>query len=65
MNKISTFFKDSYHELVEKVTWPNWQQLQQSTTIVLITTVIITALVWVMDFASNSVLKFVYSLFKK
>ncbi len=64
MNKISAYFKDSYHELMEKVTWPNWQQLQQSTTIVLIATVIITALVWVMDFASNSILKFVYSLFK-
>ena len=64
MNKISAYFKDSYHELMEKVTWPNWQQLQQSTTIVLVTTVIITAMVWVMDFASNSILKFVYSLFK-
>jgi len=64
MNKISGYFKDSYHELMEKVTWPTWQQLQQSTTIVLIATIIITALVWVMDFASNSILKFVYSLFK-
>ncbi|MCC7526472.1 MAG: preprotein translocase subunit SecE [Chitinophagaceae bacterium] len=64
MNKISTYFKDSYHELMEKVTWPTWMQLQQSTTIVLVATVIITALVWVMDFFSNSVLKFVYSLFK-
>ena len=64
MNKISAYFKDSYHELMEKVTWPTWLQLQQSTTIVLIATVIITALVWVMDFASNSILKFVYSLFK-
>ncbi|WP_152267447.1 preprotein translocase subunit SecE [Agriterribacter humi] len=64
MNKISAYLKDSYHELMEKVTWPTWQQLQQSTTIVLIATLIITALVWVMDYASNSILKFVYSLFK-
>jgi preprotein translocase subunit SecE len=64
MNKISAYLKDSYHELMEKVTWPTWQHLQQSTTIVLIATLIITALVWVMDYASNSILKFVYSLFK-
>ncbi len=64
MNKIATYFRDSYRELLEKVTWPTWQQLQQSTMIVLVATVIITAIVWVMDFASNSVLKFVYSLFK-
>jgi len=64
MTKISGYFRDSYHELMEKVSWPNWQQLQQSTTIVLVATLIITAMVWLMDLASNSVLKFVYSLFK-
>ena len=35
MNKISTYFRESYHELTEKVTWPTWVQLQQSTMIVL------------------------------
>ena len=64
MNKISNYFKESYIELTEKVTWPNWLQLQQSTVIVLVATLIITALVWVMDFASQSLLKLVYSIFK-
>ena len=64
MNKISTYFKESYHELLEKVTWPSWIQLQQSTVIVLVATVIITAMVWVMDFSSNQLLKLIYSLFK-
>jgi preprotein translocase subunit SecE len=64
MNKITNYFKESYHELMEKVTWPSWTQLQQSTVIVLVATVIITAMVWVMDFSSNQLLKLVYSLFK-
>jgi preprotein translocase subunit SecE len=64
MNKIQSYIKDSYNELLDKVTWPNWQQLQQSTMIVLIATLIITAIIWVLDFGSNSVLKFIYSLFK-
>lgn len=64
MNKISNYFKESYLELVEKVTWPTWQQLQQSTVIVLVATLIITALVGIMDFGSNNLLKLVYSLFK-
>jgi preprotein translocase subunit SecE len=64
MNKISTYFKDSYHELVEKVTWPTWMQLQQSTIIVLVATIIITILVGVMDLGSNQLLKLIYSLFK-
>ena len=64
MNKISTYFKESYRELLEKVTWPTWNQLQQSTVIVLVSTIIITAMVWVMDFSSNQLLKLIYSLFK-
>ena len=53
MNKISTYFRDSYKELVEKVTWPTWLQLQQSTVIVLVATLIITALIWLMDSVSS------------
>jgi preprotein translocase subunit SecE len=64
MNKIQAYFKDSYEELMEKVTWPNWQQLQQSTMIVLVATLVITAIVWVLDLGSSTVLKFIYSLFK-
>jgi len=63
MNKITTYFRESYKELMEKVTWPSWVQLQQSTVIVLVATLVITALVWVMDLASSSVLRFAYSLF--
>ena len=64
MNKITAYIKDSYREMVEKVTWPTWPQLQQSTMIGLVATLVITGVVWVMDLASNSVLEFVYSLFK-
>ncbi|OJY92981.1 MAG: preprotein translocase subunit SecE [Sphingobacteriales bacterium 40-81] len=64
MNKISAYIKDSYRELLEKVSWPSWRELQQSTMIVLVATLLITGLIWVMDFASNSLLKFIYSLFK-
>ncbi len=63
MNKISTYFSESYKELVEKVTWPTWAQLQQSTLIVLVATILITAIVWVMDYASSSLLQLIYRLF--
>jgi preprotein translocase subunit SecE len=48
---------------MEKVTWPNWTQLQQSTVIVLVATLVITLVVGIMDIASSAVLKFIYSLF--
>ena len=63
MNKITNYFRDSYKELMEKVTWPTWQQLQQSTVIVLVATILITAIVWCDGLFSNGVLKFIYSLF--
>jgi preprotein translocase subunit SecE len=64
MNKVSTYFRESWKELIEKVTWPTWNQLQQSTVIVLAATFVITAMVWVMDFASQNLLKLIYSFFK-
>lgn len=64
MNKIAFFIRDSYKELLHKVTWPTWDELQQSTMIVLIATIIITAIVWLMDTVSNWVMEFIYSLFK-
>ena len=63
MNKIGIYFRDSYKELMEKVSWPTWTQLQQSTMIVLVATLLITALVSAMDFAAGGALKFIYKLF--
>ena len=63
MTKVLNYFRDSYKELLEKVTWPSWPQLQQSTVIVLVATVIITAVIWGMDMIAQSGLNFIYSLF--
>lgn len=62
MNKVGNYFRDSYKELLEKVTWPTWLQLQQSTVIVLVATVLITLVVWGMDVVAQSGLNFIYSL---
>jgi len=62
MTKVANYFRDSYKELLEKVTWPTWTQLQQSTVIVLVATVIITAVVWAMDLVAQSGLNFIYRL---
>ena len=64
MNKFTAYLKDSYKELIHKVTWPNWDQLQQSTMIVIGATLLITAMVWVMDFTASNAMKLIYSFFK-
>ena len=60
MSNFITYARESYKELTEKVTWPTWAQLQQSTMIVLGATIVITLLVWGMDFASKNILTQVY-----
>ena len=60
MNKIGNYFKESYKELTEKVSWPSWPQLQQSTMIVLAATIVITFIVLAMDFVAGNGLKFIY-----
>jgi preprotein translocase subunit SecE len=61
MNKITTYFQESYKELLEKVTWPSWPQLQQATVIVLVATILITFVVGIMDAVSGGVLHLIYS----
>jgi len=63
MNKFTTFVKESYKELTEKVSWPKWEQLQQSTMIVLGATLVITGIVALMDFVANNSMKLIYSFF--
>ena len=64
MNKISIYFRESYKELMEKVTWPTWAQLQQSTMIVLVSTLLLTVVVaLVMDGLIGLVLKNIYKIF--
>lgn len=60
MTKIATYFRDSYKELKDKVSWPTWPQLQQSTMIVLAATIVITFVVLAMDFVFGNGLKFIY-----
>jgi len=50
MAGIKTYLEESYHELVQKVTWPTWSELQESTVLVFVTTFILTVLIFLMDF---------------
>lgn len=64
MNKIKQYIQESYHELLHKVSWPTWEELQSSTMVVLIATVIVTLLVWGMDIVSNTLLQNFYKLLR-
>ncbi len=65
MSKFGNYIQEAYDELVHKVTWPSWDELQQTTIIVLVSLIIITLVIFGMDFASERVLTLVYNLLGK
>jgi preprotein translocase subunit SecE len=48
---IVRYVLESYDELVHKVTWPTWSDLQSSAIVVSIASLVIALIVFVMDFA--------------
>ena len=60
MANVVEFLKESYTEMVEKVTWPTWSELQNSAVIVLIASIIIALLVAGMDYSVGNALKLFY-----
>lgn len=51
MQKVTLYFQEAYDELMHKVTWPTWAELQDSAVVVLITALIISVIVLVIDIA--------------
>jgi len=70
MSKIVNYVKESYVELMQKVSWPTFAELQNSAVVVFVASLIIALVVFLMDFAvgvhSSSVWKgilgYVYSM---
>ena len=55
--------KESYNEMVYKVSWPSRSDLAQSSVVVLIASIILALIVWVMDWCFENIMTFVYGLF--
>lgn len=53
MDKFTSYFREAYDELVNKVTWPSWAELQESSIIVLISALLISFIVLAMDVTFN------------
>lgn len=60
MANVVEFLKESYIEMVEKVTWPTWSELQNSAVLVLVASIIIALLVAGMDYGVGNILKLFY-----
>ncbi len=62
MNKVTTYLKNVYNELVNKTSWPSWNDLFNSAKVVMVASVIIAAIIAIMDFCFETVLEFVYDI---
>ena len=60
--KIKTYFQEAFTELVHKVTWPTWSELQNSATLVLVATLILAVIVAGMDFSFSRIMHLIYNL---
>ena len=60
--KIKAYFADVYNELINKVSWPSWSELQSSATIVMIASVIIAIGIFIMDFVFRHIMDLIYSM---
>lgn len=63
MAKIGTYIKESTDELLNKVSWPTWPELQSSAVIVLVASVIFAIIIYLMDTSFSNLMKFIYGLF--
>ena len=56
------YFKNSYSELVNKVTWPSFEQLIGSVKVVMVASVIFALIVLAMDLVFENFMNGVYNL---
>jgi len=56
------YVKNSYNELVNKVTWPTFAQLQNSTVVVMVASVIFALIVLAMDLTFEGIMNAIYNL---
>ncbi|MCB9052037.1 MAG: preprotein translocase subunit SecE [Lewinellaceae bacterium] len=62
MERLKLYVIESYNELIHKVTWPTWANLQSSTVVVLVASIILALIIFLMDVFSRTILDFIYSL---
>ncbi|MFR9620698.1 MAG: preprotein translocase subunit SecE [Rikenellaceae bacterium] len=54
------YIKESYNELVNKVAWPTFSQLQSSTIVVMVATAIFAIVVLAMDLSFEGIMDTIY-----
>ena len=62
INDTRVFVQESWAEL-QRVTWPDYDQLKNATFIIIIFSVIVALIIWIMDVASRTIVELILSIF--
>jgi preprotein translocase SecE subunit len=57
-----TFVEESWIEL-QKVTWPDYEQLKNATLVVIVFVVVLSTVIWLMDFTVRTVIDLILGIF--
>ncbi len=63
MQKLVAFIKESVVEMRDKVSWPKYKDLQSSSVLVLVASVIFAVMIGIFDFAFDNALSWFYGAF--
>ena len=61
-NNRLTDIKESYNELVHKVSWPTKSELANSTIVVMVASIIAALVIWVIDLCIDRLMHLVYGV---
>ena len=63
MHKLKTFIVESYDEMKHKVSWPKYSELQSSSILVLVASLIFALVIGLMDYVFQNGMDFFYDQF--
>lgn len=61
--KIKIYLEEAYNELIHKVSWPTWSDLQSSAIVVMIASFIIALVIFLMDTSFRNIMEQIYKMF--
>ncbi len=61
--KLKIYLQETYNELVHKVSWPTWSELQNSAIVVMIASLLFALVIFAMDTSFEYLMNAIYSMF--
>jgi len=63
MEKVGIFLRESVNEMRYKVTWPKYRDLQNSSVLVLVASMILALFIGLVDYSFENLMEWFYSAF--